>query len=103
MQAGTPAVVAVPTLLSPASAQIFWHEFYYNLTAEARPLDDALTAGRIALWRQHDPVPTWYRPVLFTTPDESALWPLGSQAATQEMIQQAQSFSPDQRYYKSIL
>jgi tetratricopeptide (TPR) repeat protein len=74
--AGIPAVVAMQFAISDDAAHIFAAEFY-KVLAEGRSVDQAMTWGRIAIWREFEgksDIQEWGTPVLYLPTSDAYLF-----------------------------
>lgn len=71
--AGLPAVVAMQSFLPDPLAPVFTAAFYRAL-ADGRPVDTAITAGRVALFGHAPTEAHWSSPVLYLAAGDGVLW-----------------------------
>ncbi|MCX7671029.1 MAG: CHAT domain-containing protein [Anaerolineae bacterium] len=80
VQAGLPAVVAMQTALPDLLAPVFATAFYRAL-ADGRPVDAAVTAGRVALFGHAADQVGWSIPVLYLAAGDGIVWEAAADAA----------------------
>lgn len=73
VQAGVPAVVAMQSFLPDPLAPAFTAAFYRALV-DGRPVDAAVTAGRVALFGHAPTEAHWSIPVLYLAAGDGILW-----------------------------
>ncbi|MGC8780510.1 MAG: CHAT domain-containing protein [Anaerolineae bacterium] len=81
VQAGLPAVVAMHTYLPDPLAPVFAAAFY-RVLADGRPIDAAVTAGRVALFGHAPAEGAWSVPVLYLAAGDGIVWEAGDAAAS---------------------